>query len=411
MKQTELIPHLFRAEYRKMVSVLIRLFGIEHIEVAEDIVSDTFLTASELWGLKGVPAEPVAWLYTVAKNKTRDYLKRNKVFSKIVSDQTLQPKSDIEEIDIDLSSKNINDSQLAMMFVVCHPGNPPEAQIGLALSLLCGFGVDEIAQAFLTNTKNIYKRLQRAKQKLRLEKIRVEQPTLAEIDHRLPEVSMTLYLLFNEGYYSAGSNTTLRKDLCSEAMRLSLLLIENEQTNQPYINALYALMCFQSSRFDARSNVKGETILYQNQDKALWDTDLIAKGEFYLNKASYGDVLSKFHLEAGIAYWHTRSDDIDKKWVHILQFYNYLLVLEYSPIAALNRTYALSIVHGKEKAIEEAEKIALNGNYLYHSLLGELYTDVNNSKAIANFQAAIELLHSPAERIVLSQRITSLKCS
>jgi len=392
-----------------MVAVLIRLFGIEHIEVAEDIVSDTFLTASEVWGLKGIPAEPVAWLYTVAKNKTRDYLKRNKTFSKIVSDQTLLPKSEIEEIDIDLSTKNINDSQLAMMFVVCHPVNPPEAQIGLALNLLCGFGVDEIAQAFLTNTKNIYKRLQRAKQKLRLEKIRVEQPTLTEINDRLPEVSMTLYLLYNEGYYPAASNTNLRKDLCAEAMRLTLLLIENEQTNQPYINALYALMCFQSSRFDARSNANGETILYQDQDKSLWDADLIAKGEFYLNKASYGNAVSKFHLEAGIAYWHTRSDDIDNKWSQILQIYNYLLVLEYSPIAALNRTYALSMVHGKKKAIEEAEKIALDGNYLYHSLLGELYTGVDNSKAIAQFHAALQHIKSEQDRALIFRRIEACR--
>lgn len=405
MQQTELLPHLFRTEYRKMVSVLSKLFGIEHIEIAEDIVSDTFLTASELWGLKGMPAEPVAWLYAVAKNKTRDYIKRNNVFSKIVSDQRVQPEENTEEIDIDLSSKNINDSQLAMMFVVCHPCNPAEAQIGLALNLLCGFGVNEIAQAFLSNTKNIYKRLQRAKQKLKTEKIEIRQPIPAEIDRRLPEVSMTLYLFFNEGYYSSCSDTTLRKELCSEAMRLTLLLIENEQTNKPYINALYALMCFQSSRFNARTNANGETILYQDQDKTLWDTHLISQGEYFLNQASLGNEISKFHLEAAIAYWHTRLNNQEEKWQNILNLYNYLLILEYSPVAALNRTYALSMIHGKQKAIAEAEKIALNGNYLYHSLLGDLYTGIDNDKAIEQFQYALKLIKAEGDRRLIQQKI------
>src|SRR5258708_2976455 len=202
MQQTELIPHLFRTEYRKIVSVLCRLFGIEHIEIAEDIVSDAFLLASESWGFKGLPENPTAWLYLVAKNKTKDYLKRNSLFAKNIFQEIKSISPVSEEIEIDLSVKNINDSQLAMIFVVCHPCNPAEARIGLALNLLCGFGVDEIANAFLTNKTVIYKRLQRAKEKLRTEKIKIEQPTLSEIDHLLPAVLMTLYLLFNEGYYS-----------------------------------------------------------------------------------------------------------------------------------------------------------------------------------------------------------------
>ena len=247
MEQTELIPHLFRTEYRKIVSVLCKLFGIEHIEIAEDIVSDTFLLASELWGLKGLPENPTAWLYIVAKNKTKDYLKRNSLFAQNISKEIKYNATTSEEIEIDLSIKNINDSQLAMIFVVCHPCNPAEAQIGLALNLLCGFGVDEIANAFLTNKKVIYKRLQRAKEKLRTDKIKIEQPTLSEINDRLSAVLMTLYLLFNEGYYSSSQDITLRKDLCLEAMRLTYLLIENEQLNKPFANALLSLMCFQSS--------------------------------------------------------------------------------------------------------------------------------------------------------------------
>jgi predicted RNA polymerase sigma factor len=405
MEQTALIPHLFRTEYRKIVTVLCRLFGIEHIEIAEDIASDTFLLASELWGLKGLPENPTAWLYVVAKNKARDYLKRDSLFAQSVAKGIKSNAAISEEIEIDLSIKNINDSQLAMMFVVCHPCNPPEAQIGLALNLLCGFGADEIASAFLTNKDVIYKRLQRAKVKLRTENIKIEQPTLAEIDQRLSAVLMTLYLLFNEGYYSSNRDTTLRKDLCLEAMRLTYLLIENEQTNKPFVNALLSLMCFHSSRFDARLNQRGETILYEDQDAGLWNQELIKQGEYFLDLASQGDQISKYHLEAGIAYWHTNKADTKEKWDGILQFYNQLLLIEYSPIAALNRTYALAKVNGKKEAIIEAEKIGLTENHLYHSLLGELYSDLDDARAIAHLETALALAKSSADKTLISKKI------
>jgi len=408
MEQAELIPNLFRTEYRKIVSVLCKLFGIEHIEIAEDIVSDTFLLASELWGLKGLPENPTAWLYVVAKNKTKDYLKRNSLFAKSISKEIINNSKTSEEIEIDLSIENINDSQLAMIFVVCHPCNPAEAQIGLALNLLCGFGVDEIANAFLTNKTVIYKRLQRAKERLITERIKIEQPTLSEINDRLSAVLMTLYLLFNEGYYSSNQDITLRKDLCWEAMRLTYLLIENEQLDRPFANALLSLMCFQSSRFDARLNQNGETILYQDQDTDLWNQELITKGEFFLNQASQGDQISKYHLEAGIAYWHTIKADTKEKWENILQLYNQLLLIEYSPIAALNRTYALAKVNGKKEAIIEAEKIKLTDNHLYHSLLGELYTDFDNTKAILHLQNALTLARSMADKTLISNKI--LEC-
>jgi RNA polymerase sigma factor (sigma-70 family) len=409
MEQRELIPHLFRTEYRKIVSVLCKLFGIEHIEIAEDIVSDTFLVASEVWGLKGLPENPAAWLYHVAKNKTKDYLRRHTLFAQHISKEISFTTKASEEIEIDLSVKNINDSQLAMMFVVCHPCNPAEARIGLALNLLCGFGIDEIANAFLTNKAAIYKRLQRAKEKLRAEKIKIEQPTLSEIDERLSTVLMVLYLLFNEGYYSSSQDITLREDICLEAMRLTHLLVENEHTNTPFANALLSLMCFHASRFNARHNQQGEIILYQDQDTDLWDQELIAKGEYFLNQASEGTRISKYHLEAGIAYWHTIKADTKEKWECILQFYNQLLSIEYSPIAALNRTYALAKANGKKEAIIEAEKIKLTDNHLYHSLLGELYTDIDNAKAISHLQIALELAYSKADKLLISNKILACR--
>ncbi|MEO8404871.1 MAG: sigma-70 family RNA polymerase sigma factor [Chitinophagaceae bacterium] len=409
MEQDELIPHLFRTEYRKITAVLCKLFGLEHIEIAEDIASDTFLMASETWSLKGLPEKPLAWLYTVAKNKAKNYLKHNAVFTQKIAKQIKYTSNEAQEIEIDLSVENIKDSQLQMFFAVCHPAIPVEAQVGLALRVLCGFGIDEIATAFLTNKETINKRLHRAKEKLREANVEIAFPGETEINKRLETVLTTIYLLFNEGYYSPAQDITLRKDLCLEAIRLALLLIENEQTNTPPVNALLSLMCFHASRFDARVNQDGETVLYQDQDESLWNDEMISQGEYFLDLASRGDTLSKYHLEAGIAYWHTIKEDTEEKWESILQLYNQLLLIEYSPIAALNRTYALAKANGNEEAIIEAEKLKLTDNHLYHSLLGELYKDINQKKAISHFKNALSLAKSPADKNVISNKIEQLR--
>lgn len=410
MEENELLPNLFRKEYQKIVSVLSYLFGIEHIEIAEDIVSDTFLAATELWGQKGNPENPTAWLYTVAKNKTRNYLKRNSLFGEKIAAEIKHSTSLREEIDIDLSVKNIADSQLAMIFTVCNPVISSKSQVALALNLLCGFGIQEIADAFLTNKEVIYKRIIRAKEKLKEAKIKIEQPTQANVNKRLDTVLTTLYLLFSEGYYSTAQNSILRKDFCAEAMRLNYLLIENPSTNKPSVNALLALMCFHASRFEARTNENGETILYEDQDESLWNKELIVKGGYYLGKAATGAMLTKYHLEAGIAYWHTQKEDTQQKWENILQLYNNLLLLEYSPIAALNRTFALAKVYGKQEAITEAEKLNLTGNHFYYSLLGNLYTDLDPLKALQHFETAYKLSSSAADKATIMKNIERLIC-
>jgi RNA polymerase sigma factor (sigma-70 family) len=408
MQENELIPHLFRTEYRKIVSVLSKLFGIRYIEIAEDIVSDTFLQAAETWGLKGLPQNPTAWLYTVAKNKAKDTFKHNAIFTQKIAPEIKHSSDTVHEIEIDWSNKNINDSQLQMMFAVCSNVIPVEAQIGLSLNILCGFGAEEIADAFLSNKDTIYKRLARAKEKLRTENVKIELPPAPEIDQRLETVLTTLYLLFSEGYYSSIQNTTLRKDLCLEAMRLTLMLVENEQTNTPASNALLSLMCFHASRFDARTNDKGELILYEDQDESLWNHELIGKGEYYLNQSSTGKKVSKYHLEAGIAYWHTYKNDTSEKWESILQLYNRLLLLEYSPMAALNRTYALAKANGKQQAIIEAEKLELKDSHFYHTLLANLYEETDAEKAKAHLKIALGLAKTIADKRSIEKTMARL---
>lgn len=408
MEQQQLIPHLFRTEFRKIVSVLCRHFGFDQMETAEDIASDTFLAAAQTWPLKGIPENPVAWLYHVAKNKARNHLQRDTIFKNKIAPELKHTSSDLSEQEIDLSPQNINDSQLKMMFAICHPAISPEAQVGLSLRILCGFGIEEIADAFLTNKETINKRLFRAKEKLRGEQIKIELPSPDEIDERLSAVLTTLYLLFSEGYYSVSQTQTLRKELCFEAMRLCYMLIENIYTNKPPVNALLSLMCFHASRFDARVGENGEPILYDDQDTSLWDPELISRGGYFLNCSATGNEVSKYHLEAAIAYWNTQKTDTKEKWENILQFYNRLLQIEYSPMAALNRTYALARANGKPEAIIEAEKLKLDNNHFYFVLLGELYTGIDNEKAMQHFEKAFSLARTQADKQTIRKKIDQL---
>ncbi|MEN7548714.1 sigma-70 family RNA polymerase sigma factor [Rapidithrix thailandica] len=403
----ELLPHLFRQEYSKMTAVLCRYFGLKNMEIAEDIASDTFLKASEHWALYGIPEHPAAWLYTVAKNKTKDYFKHRSTFDDKVKVEIEKQTQDFHQ-ELSFTEDIISDSQLAMIFNVCNPCLSKEAQICLALQVLCGFSVEEIANAFLSNKETIKKRLQRARTHLRKENFQIKSLDETSLQSREQVVLKTLYLLFNEGYHSQSSDRVIRKDLCLEAIRLTLTLTKHAATNSPKANALLALMCFQSSRFTARIDSLGETILYDNQDRNLWNQELIDRGNYYLVNACSENTISKYHLEAGIAYWHTTLKD-ENKWPNILQLYNQLLQLEYSPVVALNRTFAFAQVYGKTAATQEAEKLDLDTNPYYHALLGYLYETHNMPLALHHYQKAIDRTHSKAEKKTLQNKMENLK--
>lgn len=409
MNPDEITPHLFRTEYSKIVAVLCKTFNIQHIEIAEDIASETFLKASEYWAINGLPENPAAWLYTVAKNKAKDYFKHLKVVEKN-NNRILHTTASEDQQIIDFEPQNISDSQMEMIFTVCHPINSQATQIGLALQILCGFSIQEIANAFLSKPETIKKRLLRGRESLRNRHFKIESLDEKDILHRLDTVLTALYLLFNEGYFSKSHHLLIRKDLCLEAIRLTLVLTEHSLTNTPKTNALLALMCFQSSRLDARVNREGETILFDEQDEAVWDQTLIEKGNYYLVQAFDTDCngVSKYHIEAAIAYWHTTADN-PGKWQQILNLYNQLLSLEYSPITALNKIFVFSKVHGNEMALIEAERLNLTDNEYYHGLLGYLYSESNIAKAIRHFEKAIQLTQSKAEKQTLLRQISILK--
>ena len=402
------LKHLFQQEFSKMVAVISNLFGLQHIEIAEDVVGDTFLQAAESWGMNGMPANPAAWLYAVAKNKTLYHFRRNKIYeTKVVpairNSQLLEGPDEP-----DFSPENIRDSQLQMLFAVCNPAIASEAQIGLALRILCGFGIEEIAEAFLTNKETINKRLFRAKEKLRAENVKMELPPASEISRRLDNVLHIVYLLFNEGYYSKTNNRILQKDLCLEALRLGLLLTEYERTNLPRTNALIALMCFHASRFDARQTDKDLLVLYEYQDPALWDAGLINLGMHYMALAAQGNEISSYHWEAEIAYLHCMKEDTREKWEDILNAYNHLMRINYSPGVALNRVYAVYKVYGQKAALAAAEKLDMTNSHFYYVLLGELYKDLDSQEAKSNFEKAFALARTEPEKRGIRNKIDAL---
>lgn len=408
MSEIDIVPHLFRTEFSKMVSVLTRSFGIEHIEIAEDIVSDTFLTALDTWPYKGKPANPTAWLYTVAKNKIKNHLARHKNFKEKVSEK-ISFSNQFDEINIDFSDKNIADSQLQMLFTICHPSLSTEAQICLALRILCGLGLNEIADAFLSSKETIHKRLQRAKEKLYTEKLQLEVPDSTVINERLDTVLHTIYLLFSEGYYSESNKAIIREELCIEALNLTYLLLDNQLTNNHASNSLMSLMCFQSSRLKARKSATGNIILYDEQDRTLWDKEFIEKGFYYLQQASQWEITSTYYIEASIAYWHTVDNSNADKWTSILNLYDALQSVINSPVAGLNRIWAYSKVHGNKKAIAEAEKLALTTNHFYYLVLAELYKQVNSNKSNECYQMAFALCKTDIEKKMIHQQINELK--
>lgn len=401
----KLIAHLFRTEYRKIVSVLGKRLGVEHLELAEDIAGETFLRATETWMFRGVPANPTAWLYRAAHNAAVNRLKRDAVFARRVAPALAamtggagSAGAPSDAFELDFSEANALDSQLQMMFTLCDPSIPPEAQIGLALRILCGFGIDEIAAAFLTNRETINKRLYRARERLREKGVVIGPPRAGALGN----VVRTLYLLFNEGYYSSVEDEVLRRDLCLEAMRLCDMLAGYPPCATPSVFALLALMCFHAARFDARVGPDGALVLLADQDPSLWNTELVARGADFLQRSASGPAASPYHLEAGIAFWHTQPGD---NWEAILQLYNQLLVLEYSPVAALNRTYALARARGAAVAIPEALKLGLEDNRFYWALLGELHT---GAAARAYFERALAMARTGAERTLLTRKLTGL---
>lgn len=404
-----LVKEFFRQESGKITAVLTKVLGIHHMELANDIVQDSLLKAMNYWSFNGIPDNPTAWLYRVARNKAIDYLRRENKFKEISpvlqSEYSLAPT-----IDTIFLPNEIEDSQLRMIFACCHPSIPAEASISLVLKTLCGLNNLEIARAFLTNEENISKRIYRAKEKIRNEGIKLEMPGSEALPGRLESVLKSIYLLFNEGYNSSHPEQLIRKELCDEAIRLGYMLTRNPITRLPKTYALLALMHFQASRFDSRLDSVGNIILLKDQDRSKWNENLIRKGFELLELAAEPFEASNYHLEAAIASIHAGARTFEQTdWNAIYQLYNILYQMQPNPIIALNKAIASSYAISKENAIEELKSITgLEKNHLYHASLGEIHLELNRkNEAKKHFQTAISHTQSASEQDLLRKKIAS----
>jgi len=407
------VDHLFRHESGKLVSVLSKLLGLQHLETAQDIVQDTLLQALSTWAYNGLPDNPSAWLTRVAKNKAIDYLRRGKNFKVNISPQysyllrseyVLTPT--INQL---FQEEEIQDSQLRMIFACCHPSIPTESQIALALKTLCGLSSAEIARSFLTSEETINKRIYRAKEKIRNDKIEPELPSADELPGRLDAVLKSLYLLFSEGYNSSHPDQLIREELCEEAMRLTYLLTQHQITNTPKSLALLALFCFQTSRLQARLDDKGNIILLKYQDRSKWYQPLIRKGFYYIDLAITEPFeTSVYHLEAAIASLHASAKNFEEtEWKKISFLYEQLYRIQPTSIVALNKAIASGYATDKKLALEELKQIkGLENYYLYHASIGEVYYEMNNkTEARKYYEAALQLTTSKQEQQLIARKI------
>src|SRR5947208_9562174 len=325
---SQLVEHLFRHESAKMVATLTRIFGIEHWNLAEDVVQEALARALETWPYRGVPENPSAWIMRASRNLALDVIRRQNVFrgkEPEIGNLIENSRSPLLEADIFLENE-IGDDRLRMMFVCCNPIIAPEAQVALTLKTLCGFSITEISRAFLTTEAAIAKRLTRAKQKIQEAQVPFEIPVGDELTRRLDSVLQSLYLLFNEGYKASGGDKLVREELCHEAIRLTELLAQHRAGNQPKIHALLALMLLNAARTSAREDNQGNLLRLEEQDRTRWDQVMIARGMSRLHESAAGGEISEYHFQAGIAACHTTAVDYQSTdWARILALYDRLI--------------------------------------------------------------------------------------
>ena len=409
---THTVDHFFRHESGKLVSVLSRLLGLQQLETAQDIVQDTLLQALNTWSFHGLPDNPSAWLYRVARNKAIDYLRRTRSWERIHPDYAYLLQYDTLSttlIDNFFEEDEISDSQLKMIFACCHPSIPVESQIALALRTLCGLSVKEIARAFLTGEDTITKRIFRAKEKIRSEQIDLQLPSGEMLRNRQDSVLKCLYLLFNEGYNSSHPDHFIREELCEEAIRLCYMISISKWFDKPATYALLALFCFQASRLQARSDDKGNIILLKYQDRSKWYKPLIQQGFNFLNLAMTEPFENTaYHLEAAIAYLHASVSTFETTdWKSIYFLYQKLEQIKPGPVVSLNLAIASAFVFDSVYALDLLLKIkGLDKYYIYHTSLAELYVISGlYDKARMHYSIAHQLTQSKQEKQLLYGKI------
>lgn len=383
----KLIDHLFRHHSGKMVSILTRIFGLEHLNIIEDAVQDTFVKASLSWR-KQQPENPEAWLTAAAKNRILDIFRKVKTQQKhlpLISQGT--DTIAINELFLDTE---IEDAQLRMIFTACHPKLDPRDRISFALKTVSGFSTKEIASSLLMKEDSVKKRLSRARKVIAATNIKFKIPQGKSLEKRLQSVMEVLYLIFNEGFHSNKKEALIRQELCAEALRLAQLLLKNSLTRTPDSYALCALMCFHAARIESRINADNEILNLKQQDRSLWYCPLIKLGNSMMNKAVETTEFSQYHYEAAIISEHLKAKTFeDTNWKKILHWYQCLQMLQPMPSHLLTMAVICIQTHDYKLARGYLDQLQPSDfeqrTYLYYGTLADYYEATSKTEQAIKF--------------------------
>ena len=406
-----LVEHFFRHEYGRLVAMLSCRVGVQHIEAVEDAVQSALMSALEAWTVGGLPDNPPAWLFRVAQNtlmgELRQRTRRRRILELSANGGTDAPENGPELF----LAGEVPDGLLQMLFVCCDEAIPVESQLVLALKTLCGFDIREIALRLFTSEANIYKRLGRARSRLRQLAHRLGELGGEQYASRLHAVHQILYLLFTERYLSSHTEVAIRRELCNEAMRLAAVLVEHPVGQTPETFALMALMHLHAARMNARQSASTALLLLQEQDRSLWDQQEIHTGLEWLAKSAQGDRFSRFHAEAGIAAEHCLAPSFSAtRWDRVVECYSLLERIAPSALHRLNRAVAVAEWRGAAAGLAVLDSFEppswLAGSYLWAAVLADLNRRNGNPETARRYRdAALESAPTSAVRELLQRRL------
>jgi RNA polymerase sigma-70 factor (ECF subfamily) len=406
---SETLDAIYRNESRRILATLIRL--LRDFDLAEEALHDAFRAAVEQWSRDGVPANPRAWLVSAGRFKAIDTLRRHARFNASLATIAEQVESNARDA-AEWEGEDIPDDRLRLIFTCCHPALPPEARVALTLREVCGLTTEAIASAFLTTPSTLAQRIVRAKAKIRDAHIPYQVPSRDELPERLQAVLQVIYLIFNEGYTASSGNTLTRADLTGEAVRLGRLLLR--LLPEAEVIGLLALMLLHESRRAARTSPAGDLVLLEDQDRTLWERDLIAEGTALVQGALATRRFGPYTLQAAISAVHMQASTVDAtNWTRIVALYDLLVQTVPSPVVELNRAVAVAMRDGPEHGLGLIDALLARGEltsyHLAHAARADLLRRIGNMvDARTAYRRALELTHQVPEQRFLEQRLADL---